>query len=252
MTHGPSGASGGSTACSREPSASRASTIGDARSSRRPSGAMHPLDDAHDRVGVELARDRLDAAVALDEHAVRPVHHDLGDRRVGEQRLERPEPVDVVDQLVEHDAAAVAALASGASSRSMRGEAGAQLAGAERRGIERRGEQPPVQRRRATRARRVGVSDAAHAASSSIEAADAAQRVVQRARRGCRAAGSAARRRRRPGRWTCGADRREDRDRRARLRRRARRATRPCSSIEDRADRADGALGCRTARRSAR
>ena len=39
VTHGPSIASGGITACSRDPSASRASTIGDARSRRRPSGA---------------------------------------------------------------------------------------------------------------------------------------------------------------------------------------------------------------------
>ena len=39
VTHGPSIASGGITACRREPSARRASTIGDARSRRRPSGA---------------------------------------------------------------------------------------------------------------------------------------------------------------------------------------------------------------------
>ena len=41
--------------------------------------------------------------VALDEHAVGAVHHDLGDRRIGEQRFERAEAADVVDQLVEHD-----------------------------------------------------------------------------------------------------------------------------------------------------
>ena len=39
VTHGPSSASGGISACRRDPSARRASTIGDARSRRRPSGA---------------------------------------------------------------------------------------------------------------------------------------------------------------------------------------------------------------------
>ena len=46
-----------------------------------------PLGDADDGVGVELAVDRFDASATLDEHAVRAVHHDLGDGRVGEQRL---------------------------------------------------------------------------------------------------------------------------------------------------------------------
>ena len=56
VTHGPSTASGGITACRREPSGSRASTIGDARSSRRPSGRDDPLDEADDRGGVEVER----------------------------------------------------------------------------------------------------------------------------------------------------------------------------------------------------
>ena len=37
----------------------------------QPERRDHPLGDAHDRVGVDLALDRLDAAGALDEHAVR-------------------------------------------------------------------------------------------------------------------------------------------------------------------------------------
>ncbi len=40
VTHGPSTASGGRTAWSREPSAKRASTMGDERSRRRPRGAI--------------------------------------------------------------------------------------------------------------------------------------------------------------------------------------------------------------------
>ena len=61
-----------------------------------------PLDDPHDGRGVDLARDALDPARAFDEDTVGAVHHDLGDRRIAEQRFERTEPADVVDQLVEH------------------------------------------------------------------------------------------------------------------------------------------------------
>jgi hypothetical protein len=38
-------------------------------------------------------------AVALDEYPVRPVHHDVGDAVILEQRLQRAEPKHVVDQL---------------------------------------------------------------------------------------------------------------------------------------------------------
>ncbi len=67
-----------------------------------------PLDQVHDRVGVEFEDDGLQTARALDVGAPRTVDHDLGDRRVGEQRLERTETRDFVgellEQLVEADA----------------------------------------------------------------------------------------------------------------------------------------------------
>ncbi len=47
---------------------------------------------------LEAHRRRLEHAVALDEHAVVAVDQDVGDRRVLEQRLERPE----AEQFVEH------------------------------------------------------------------------------------------------------------------------------------------------------
>ena len=84
-------ASGGITACSRDPSGRRASTIGDARSRRRPSGATTRSTSRMIAFGVEWERDRLDAPVALDVRAAGPVEHDLGDGGVGEQWLEWPE-----------------------------------------------------------------------------------------------------------------------------------------------------------------
>ena len=89
------------TACRREPSGRRASTIGDERSSRRPKRCDDPLDQVHDRVGVELEDDGLEPAGPLDVGAARTVDHDLGDGRVGEQWLERTEAGDLVRELLE-------------------------------------------------------------------------------------------------------------------------------------------------------
>ena len=62
----------------------------------QPERRDHALDDAHDRRGVNDAGHALDATVALDEHPMGTVHHDLGDRRVGDKRLERSQTADVI------------------------------------------------------------------------------------------------------------------------------------------------------------
>jgi hypothetical protein len=75
-------------ALTREPSARRASTIGEDSSTRRP------IAD----------RRRGEAPVALDEDLLVGIDQNVGDRVVLQERLERPEPEefveDFVDQLV--------------------------------------------------------------------------------------------------------------------------------------------------------
>ena len=102
VRHGPSGASGGSTACRRAPSGRRASTIGDARSSRSPSGAMTR----------SATRTIVGASIAHATGSMRPARSTYTRSGpftmisvmvgIGEQRLDRPEPTDVVEQLLEH------------------------------------------------------------------------------------------------------------------------------------------------------
>ena len=62
-----------------------------------------PIDDAHDVV-VVLEDDvrELEAAAALDVDLARAVDHDLRDRLVAEQRLQRTETDDLVGDLLEH------------------------------------------------------------------------------------------------------------------------------------------------------
>ena len=61
-----------------------------------------PVDDPQDVLVVEEGRiDPLDLSVALDVDVGRAVDHDLGDSRVGEERLQRPETGDVVDHLAD-------------------------------------------------------------------------------------------------------------------------------------------------------
>src|SRR5581483_3537543 len=60
-------------------------------------------DETYDRRGVESQRDGLEPALPLDERATRAVEHDLGDRRVMEQGLERSQPRDLADAVVEQD-----------------------------------------------------------------------------------------------------------------------------------------------------
>ena len=103
----PSSASGGTTALTRLPSARRASTIGEDSSIRRPT-AETIFWMMRSRCFSSLNRDgaRFEHAVALDEHLIVAVDQDVGDRRILEQRLERPE----AEQLVEHVADELLAL----------------------------------------------------------------------------------------------------------------------------------------------
>ena len=97
------------TALTREPSGRRASTRGLDSSMRRPSGRDDPVDDPqHVLVVQEVAVDPLDLAGALDVEVVRAVDHDLGDRLVEQERVERPEAADFVDQLLDQALAFVA------------------------------------------------------------------------------------------------------------------------------------------------
>ena len=88
----PSSDSGGTMTLTREPSARRASTIGEASSMRRPTDeTMRSIDTAQVLLGDEAGVGLLDDAVALDVDVVAPVDHDLGDGRVVEELLDRAE-----------------------------------------------------------------------------------------------------------------------------------------------------------------
>ncbi len=52
-------------------------------------------------VVLEVGGDLLELAAALDEHVLVGVDQDVADRRVAQQRLQRPEPEHVVEQLDE-------------------------------------------------------------------------------------------------------------------------------------------------------
>ena len=100
-------------ALTREPSARRASTIGDASSIRRPTLRHDPLDDPAQVLLVEEAESssrELAAAARLD--LVGAVDHDLGDGVVAEERLERAVAEHVVGDLVLDRRALVGATAA--------------------------------------------------------------------------------------------------------------------------------------------
>ena len=89
---GPTSDSGSMIALTREPSGRRASTRGLVSSMRRPSGVMiRSMIRRTCSSFRKYAVDPQDLAVALDVDVVRAVDHDLGDRLVVEERLERPE-----------------------------------------------------------------------------------------------------------------------------------------------------------------
>ena len=97
---GPSSASGGKMMLTRLPSGRRASTIGLNSSMRRPTAAAMCWRD----VGQVLrrrgsARRTARACRAARRRPCRAVDHDVGDRLVLEQRLQRAEAEHVVDQL---------------------------------------------------------------------------------------------------------------------------------------------------------
>jgi hypothetical protein len=96
---GPSRASGGMMMLTREPSGSRASHSGDVSSTRRPTRLTMARADAHD-VGVVAEGDvgDLQFALAFDVDLLRPVDHDVADRLVGQQNLQRSQPEQVVEQ----------------------------------------------------------------------------------------------------------------------------------------------------------
>ena len=99
---GPTSESGGMIALTREPSGRRASTIGEASSQRRPSGAMirsmiRRTWSSSSKRDVGL----LELAVALDPDLVGPVDHDLGDRLVAQERLDRAEGEQLGDDRFE-------------------------------------------------------------------------------------------------------------------------------------------------------
>ena len=86
-----------------------ARAVGEARVDARarlvdapPERRDDPVDDAqHVLVVQEHAVDALDLATALDVDVRRPVDHDLGHRLVVEERLDRPEALDLVGQLLD-------------------------------------------------------------------------------------------------------------------------------------------------------
>ena len=99
---GPSTASGGMIALTREPSGSRASTIGELSSTRRPTAlTMRSMTRRRWRSSWKVGGDLLELAVALDEHVLVGVDQDVADRRVAQQRLQRAEPEHVIEQLDE-------------------------------------------------------------------------------------------------------------------------------------------------------
>ena len=99
VTHGPSTANGGIDRV--QPGAVGEPGV-DHR--RRPvetesEGSDDPLDEVDDRGRIELERHRLEPPGTFDVGMARTVDHHLGDRRVGQQRLERTEPGDLVGEL---------------------------------------------------------------------------------------------------------------------------------------------------------
>ena len=100
VSSGPESESGGMIALTRLPSGRRASTIGDDSSMRRPICDDDLVDDpAQVRLVGEADGRLVELAAALDPDVVGAVDHDLGDRVVGEQALERPVAEDVVGDL---------------------------------------------------------------------------------------------------------------------------------------------------------
>ncbi len=91
VSAGPATAHGGNMAATREPSSSRASSIGCTSEISSPQArAMFLIATVRLRGSSATIRHALERAVALDEHApAAVVHHHLGDGRIAEQILDR-------------------------------------------------------------------------------------------------------------------------------------------------------------------
>ncbi len=83
----------------------------------QPERCHDPFDEVDDARGVEVEHDRFEPAGAFHVGTAGTVDHHLGDGGIGEQRLERPEPGDLVGELLEQASNRDAAR-SGCSSRS--------------------------------------------------------------------------------------------------------------------------------------
>ena len=98
---GPRSESGGMIALTRLPSGRRASTIGEASSTRRPTcETMRSMIRSTCASSVNADVRALELAVALDVHVLGAVDHDLGDAVVAQERLERAVAEDVVGDLL--------------------------------------------------------------------------------------------------------------------------------------------------------
>ena len=67
----------------------------------QPERCHDPFDDVDDARGVEVEHHRFEPAGAFDVGTAGTVDHDLGDGGIGEQGLERPQPRDLVGELLE-------------------------------------------------------------------------------------------------------------------------------------------------------
>ena len=184
VRHGPSTASGGTTTL--HPRAVGQAGVDDRAGTGRPAARAGATIRSTRASAVALvdARPRCARAGRRARPTPRPaVDHDLGDRRVGEQRLERPEPVDPRAHPLRPPTSTAAPASSGPRSRARARSLGVGGLGARRRTASSR---PPV---RAGRGEHVDA--AGHRASGGT-----AQRPLER--RG--AGGGRAGRRRRPGR----------------------------------------------------
>ena len=89
-------------ALTRDPSGRRASTIGELSSTRRPTPlTMRSMTRSRCSSSWNVVGDALEHAAALHVHLLVGVDQDVADRRVAQQRLERPEPEDFVEHLAE-------------------------------------------------------------------------------------------------------------------------------------------------------
>ena len=99
---GPSSASGGMIALTREPSGSRASTIGEVSSTRRPTReTIRSMICSRWSLSRKIDLRPLDPAPLLDEDVLRAVDHDVADPLVLEQDLQRAEAEGLVEDLVD-------------------------------------------------------------------------------------------------------------------------------------------------------